>query len=96
MTYNLTAKDSSFRNSEILRFCNDSFNTASPRNSVGYLKTMVRTQKETNHTERIECPFYGDYIFSYKGETKRSALWYHIMITFSELLIIEQNISTIP
>ena len=39
----------------------------SSRNNPEPLKSMVRLQNNTNHPERIECPFYGDYIFSYKG-----------------------------
>ena len=66
-TYNLTAKDLGFRNSEIIRFCNDTVNKMSSRNNPEPLKSMVRLQNNTNHPERIECPFYGDYIFSYKG-----------------------------
>ena len=66
-TYNLTAKDLGFRNSEIIRFCNDTVNKASSRNNSKTLKSMVRLQNNTNYPERIECPFYGDYIFSYKG-----------------------------
>ena len=36
-----------------------------------HLKTMVRIRNGSNtNPERIECPFYGDYIFSYKGDIR--------------------------
>lgn len=65
--YNLTSKEASLRDSEIIRFCNDSFQNVPSRNGIEPLKSMVRIQNRTNNAERIECPFYGDYIFSYKG-----------------------------
>ena len=66
--YNLTSKDSAFRNAEIIRFCNDSFNNVPSRINIEPLKSMVRIQNKTKLPERIECPFYGDYIFSYQGD----------------------------
>ena len=74
-TYNITAKDYALRNAEIIRFCNHSLHTMELRigmRSQYHLKTMVRIRNGSNtNPERIECPFYGDYIFSYKGDIKR-------------------------
>ena len=68
--YNLTSKEASLRDSEIIRFCNDSFHHVPSRNGIEPLKSMVRIQNKTSNAERIECPFYGDFIFSYKGNEK--------------------------
>ena len=67
--YNLTSKEASLRDSEIIRFCNDSFHHVPTRNGIEPLKSMVRIQNKTSNAERIECPFYGDFIFSYKGNS---------------------------
>ena len=73
--YNLTSKEASLRDSEIIRFCNDSFQNVPSRNGIEPLKSMVRIQNRTNNAERIECPFYGDYIFSYKGNKRFFCIW---------------------